>query len=214
MTALTAEPKVNCSRCPRLVAFRRENKKIYPHYFNGASPSFGPDNAHALIIGLAPGLHGANKTGRPFTGDASGEMLYSCLAELGMTKGTFGNDPKDGFELDGIMITNAVRCVPPENKPIALEVNNCRSYLANRITALPRLKALFVLGKVAHDATVRTLGYRLADYPFAHQAVHALPSGMKLIDSYHCSRYNVNTRRLTRDMFLNALGELRKVTQS
>ncbi|NVJ98468.1 MAG: uracil-DNA glycosylase [Alphaproteobacteria bacterium] len=210
MPALRPEPKASCSRCPRLVAFRRSNKKAYPAYFNGASPSFGQEDAHALIVGLAPGLHGANKTGRPFTGDASGEMLYSCLAELGLTRGTFENDPKDGFDLDGIMITNAVRCVPPENKPTGAEVNNCRPYLADRIKALPNLKTLFALGRVAHDATIRTLGLRLAEYPFSHQAVYRLPGGLKLIDSYHCSRYNVNTGRLTREMFLAALGELKK----
>jgi len=192
------------------VAFRRKNERAFPDYFNGAAPSFGPEGARALIVGLAPGLHGANKTGRVFTGDASGEMLFSCLQEAGLTTGVFENDPKDGFDLDGIMITNAVRCVPPENKPTAAEAAKCRPFLESRIRELPNLKALFALGKIAHDATLRTLGLKLADYPFAHQAVHSLPNGLTLIDSYHCSRYNVNTRRLTREMFLAALADLKK----
>ncbi|WP_286830907.1 MULTISPECIES: uracil-DNA glycosylase [Kordiimonas] len=210
MPRYPAEPKAGCTRCPRLVAFRRKNAQAYPTYFNGAAPSFGPETASALIVGMAPGLHGANKTGRVFTGDASGEMLYSCLAEAGLTSGVFENDPKDGFDLAGIMITNAVRCVPPENKPTAAEVAKCRPFLETRIRALPNLKALFALGKIAHDATLRTLGLRLADYPFAHQAVHTLPNGLVLVDSYHCSRYNVNTKRLTREMFLGALNELKE----
>ncbi len=211
MPRYPAEPKPSCTRCPRLVAFRRKNERAFPDYFNGAAPSFGPETAFALIVGMAPGLHGANKTGRVFTGDASGEMLYSCLAEAGLTSGVFENDPRDGFDLDGIMITNAVHCVPPENKPTAAEVAKCRPFLEQRIKELPNLKALFALGKIAHDATVRTLGFKLADYPFAHQAVHHLPNGLVLVDSYHCSRYNVNTKRLTRDMFLAALEELKNV---
>lgn len=207
-----AEPKPSCAKCPRLVAFRRKNEAAYPDYFNGASASFGPDSASALVIGLAPGLHGANKTGRPFTGDASGDMLYSCMAEAGLTTGTFENDPKDGFDLRGIMITNAVRCVPPENKPTAAEVKKCQPYLVGRMKALPNLKALFALGKIAHDATLRALGLRLADYPFAHGAVHRLPNGLTMVDSYHCSRYNVNTKRLTREMFLDALAALKSAS--
>lgn len=214
MPSTPAEPKPDCRRCKRLVSFRQANKKAYPTYFNGAAPSFGDESARALIIGLAPGLHGANKTGRVFTGDASGEMLFSCMDEAGLTNNAFDNHVADGYALKGVMITNAVRCVPPENKPIAEEVGNCRPFLEARMATLPNLKALFALGKVAHDATVRTLGFRLKDYPFAHGAVHRLPGDLTLVDSYHCSRYNVNTKRLTREMFLDALSLLKKATNS
>lgn len=207
LKTIPPEPKPDCSLCPRLVAFRRANKKAYPDYFNGAVASFGDEQARILVVGLAPGLKGANKTGRPFTGDFSGELLFRCLTAMGWSNGQNENRPDDGFELHDVMITNAVRCVPPENKPIGAEVNNCRPYLMARLDALPKLKVLFALGKVAHDTTLRNFGFRLADYPFAHKAKHLLPNGLTLIDSYHCSRYNVNTGRLTETMFMEALME-------
>lgn len=199
------EPDAGCRRCARLVKFRRQNTELYPDHFNGAVSSFGDEAARLLVLGLAPGLQGANKTGRPFTGDFSGVLLFKCLENLGWTLGENGNRPDDGLELRDVMITNAVRCVPPENKPTAAETSNCRPYLIARIAALPRLKVIFALGKVAHDSALRTFGYRLADYRFAHAAVHSLPNGLTLVDSYHCSRYNVNTGRLTEEMFMDAL---------
>jgi uracil-DNA glycosylase family 4 len=203
--ACPPEPEAECRHCSRLVKFRQQNKRLYPDHFNGAVSSFGDEHARVLILGLAPGLQGANKTGRPFTGDFSGVLLFKCLEALNWTMGVNGNHPDDGLRLREVMITNAVRCVPPENKPTTAEVNNCRPYLISRIAALPRLRVIFALGKVAHDSALRTFGYRLADYRFAHGAVHSLPNGLILVDSYHCSRYNVNTGRLTEEMFMDAL---------
>jgi uracil-DNA glycosylase family 4 len=186
------------------VAFRQENARQYPGYHNGAVKSFGDRNARLLVVGLAPGLQGANKSGRPFTGDASGELLFATLTALGFTGGTFGNHARDGFVLKDAMVTNAVCCVPPENRPTAAEAANCRPFLISRIAGMARLRVLFALGKVAHDAVLRTFGLRLADHPFGHGALHRLPNGLSLVDSYHCSRYNLNTRRLTADMFTDA----------
>ncbi|UTW56663.1 uracil-DNA glycosylase [Kordiimonas sp. SCSIO 12610] len=203
--AFPPDPQADCNLCPRLVEFREENKKKFPDFFNGAVGSFGPNDARLLIIGLAPGLKGANRTGRPFTGDYAGDLLYSCLEQAGLAKGTYDKRPDDGFELIDTMITNAVRCVPPQNKPIGEEVNNCRPFLNSRISALKNLKAYLALGKIAHDTAIRNFGLKLKDYPFGHAKVHELPDGKFLIDSYHCSRYNVNTNRITEAMFLDAL---------
>lgn len=208
MTAISsvpADPKPDCELCPRLVEFRRDNQEKYPDYFNGAVGSFGPEDARLLIIGLAPGLKGANRTGRPFTGDYAGDLLYSCLDQAGLATGTYDKHPDDGFALVDTMITNAVRCVPPQNKPIGEEVNNCRPFLDARIAALPNLKAYLALGKIAHDTLIRNFGLKLKDYPFGHAKLHELPDGKLLIDSYHCSRYNVNTNRITEEMFMDAL---------
>lgn len=206
--ACPPEPEKDCALCPRLVEFRRANEAEYPAFFNGAVPSFGDLKARFLIVGLAPGLKGANQTGRPFTGDYAGDLLYSCLTKAGWTKGQYDRRPDDGFELEGAMVTNAVRCVPPQNKPIGSEVNNCRPFLISRIEQLPNLKVLLALGKIAHDTTIKTFGLKQSAYKFAHEAVHQLPNGLTLVDSYHCSRYNVNTGRLTEEMFLNALGRV------
>ena len=168
-----AEPDRHCARCPRLVAFRRANHKLYPDFYNGAVSSFGDKNARLLVLGLAPGLQGANKTGRPFTGDFSGVLLFDRAR-------------------DAANVTTQ-------------ETSNCRPYLLARLDALPRLRVIFALGKVAHDAALKTFGLKLAAYKFAHKAVHELPNGLTLVDSYHCSRYNVNTGRLTEDMFMEAL---------
>ncbi len=166
-----------------------------------------------MILGLAPGLKGANKTGRPFTGDFSGELLYKSLDALGWSNNLNTNDPRDGYELKNTLVTNAVRCVPPQNKPTTAEVNNCRPFLVALIEKMTNLKAIFALGKIAHDTTLRTFGLTLAHYKFSHAAVHTLPNGLKLVDSYHCSRYNVNTGVLTEKMFLTALTEMKKVAQ-
>ncbi|TNE65230.1 MAG: uracil-DNA glycosylase [Alphaproteobacteria bacterium] len=208
------EPAADCSLCPRLVAFREANQAAYPSFFNGAVPSFGSEDASLVVVGLAPGLKGANQTGRPFTGDYAGDLLYKCLLQMGWAKGNYARRPDDGFELVGTMVTNAVRCVPPENKPIGSEINNCRPFLESRLASLPNLKVLLALGKIAHDTTIRNFGFRLAAYPFAHEAVHHLPNGLILVDSYHCSRYNVNTGRLTEDMFMNALRACEKAIRS
>ena len=204
-TSVPPEPEADCALCPRLVEFRRDNERAYPSFFNGAVPSFGDEDARILVVGLAPGLKGANQTGRPFTGDYAGDLLYKCLQIMGWAKGSYDKRPDDGFTLHDVMITNAVRCVPPQNKPIGSEVNNCRPFLVSRIASLKNLKVLFALGKIAHDTTLRTFGFKLSAYPFGHEAVHHLPNGLTLIDSYHCSRYNVNTNRLTEEMFLSAL---------
>lgn len=197
---LSPEAPKDCSLCPRLVSFRQRNERQFPDYFNGAVPSFGDENAEILIVGLAPGLKGANRTARPFTGDYAGVLLYPTLLKFGFATGEFRADPKDGLRLKRAMVTNAVRCVPPENKPVGAEIANCRPYLANRIKALPKLKVLFALGRIAHDSTLSALGARRAAHPFTHAAVHRL-DGLIMVDSYHCSRYNVNTGRLTTAMF-------------
>ncbi len=199
-----AEPNRDCKKCTRLVAFRRDNKLQYPGYYNGAVRSFGDKTGQLLVVGLAPGLQGANKSGRPFTGDTSGELLFETLTLMGFTRGVFGNHVEDGFSLKDAMVTNAVCCVPPENRPTAQEAANCRPFLKSRIEQMANLRVLFALGKVAHDAVLKTFALKLADYPFSHGVLHQLPDGYALVDSYHCSRYNLNTRRLTPDMFRSA----------
>ncbi|MBL4837029.1 MAG: uracil-DNA glycosylase [Kordiimonadaceae bacterium] len=206
------EPIKDCRLCPRLVDFRHDNQTAYPDFFNGAVSSFGPMNAKHLIVGLAPGLKGANKTGRPFTGDFSGELLYRCLDKMGWTSGDNKNEPQDGYDMTHTLITNAVRCVPPQNKPTAEEVKNCRPFLMSLIENMPHVKTMLALGKVAHDTIMRTYGLRLADHKFVHKAVHHLPGGIWLVDSYHCSRYNVNTGVLTEKMFLEALAVMEEVS--
>lgn len=169
--------------------------------FNGAVPSFGPDSASLLIVGLAPGLKGANQTGRPFTGDYAGDLLYATLLKYGFATGDYLSHADDGLELKNAMITNAVRCVPPQNKPIGEEIKTCRNFLKNRLEQLPNLKLLIVLGRIAHESVVATFGGKQKDFKFAHGALHNMPTGHKVLDSYHCSRYNTNTGRLTKEMF-------------
>jgi len=204
-----AEPPRDCSLCPRLVTFREENRAAYPDWFNGPVPSFGADTARLLIVGLAPGLKGANRTGRPFTGDYAGDLLYATLLDFGLATGTYDARPDDGLTLRDCMITNAVRCLPPQNKPIGDEVRACNPFLAARIAALPNLKAIMALGRVAHEAVLGAHGLKRAAYPFAHNAIHDLGDDLTLFDSYHCSRYNTNTRRLTVEMFRNVVGDIR-----
>ncbi|MEM7239718.1 MAG: uracil-DNA glycosylase [Pseudomonadota bacterium] len=189
-----------CTLCARLVAYRAENSAAHPDWFNGAVPSFGDPDASLLIVGLAPGVTGANRTGRPFTGDWAGDLLYPTLAKFGLSRGTFTADPDDGLELVECMITNAVRCVPPQNKPVGAEVNSCRPFLAARIAALPRLRVIVTLGKIAHDSLIRALGARVAAHPFGHNVSYAI-GPYSVTASYHCSRYNTNTGRLTTEMF-------------
>ena len=196
------EPPLDCDLCARLVTFRQDNQRAHPDWFNAPAPSFGENNAKLLIVGLAPGLQGANRTGRPFTGDYAGDLLYATVSKFGFSKGDYAAHPEDGFTLDGAMVTNAVRCVPPQNKPNSSEINSCRPYLRSRIEALPKLKAILCLGRISHDSTLRALNVKLKDAPFSHGAKHQIPStNFALFDSYHCSRYNTNTRRLTVEMF-------------
>ena len=196
-----AEAPKGCRRCPRLAGLRKSLRKDHPDWWNAPVPAFGDPAAWLAVVGLAPGKEGAHRTGRPFTGDASGEMLFATLTKYGFVNGRFANDPADGITLNGVIILNAVKCLPPENKPNAAEISNCRPYLAKALDGLPALQIMLALGKVAHDTIVRLSGVRLADHKFGHGAVHQMPDGRILIDSYHCSRYNVNTGRLTTAMF-------------
>ena len=201
------EPAKNCPLCPRLVAFRQENSRAHPDWFNGAVPSFGRDTARLLIVGLAPGLKGANRTGRPFLGDYAGELLYRTLLKLGLASGRHDPAAPDELELIDCMISNAVRCVPPQNKPKPGEIATCRTFLIGRIAALPNLASLLAIGRIAHDAILDSLQLKKRDFPFSHGARHALPGGLVLFDSYHCSRQNTNTGRLTTAMFEKVVAE-------
>lgn len=201
------EPAHDCPLCPRLVAFRQDNRSAHPDWFNGAVPSFGPETARLLIVGLAPGLKGANRTGRPFLGDFAGELLYRTLLKAGLARGRHDLDAPDALELVDCMITNAVRCVPPQNKPKPDEVKRCRQFLIGRMDALPNLRTLLAIGRTAHDSLLDAHVLKKRDFPFAHGARHALPSGLVLFDSYHCSRQNTNTGRLTEPMFEKVVGD-------
>ena len=194
-------PSHDCPLCPRLAAFREAQRAAHPEWFNAPVPPFGDDRAELLIIGLAPGLRGANRTGRPFTGDHAGELLYSTLRKFGMTEGDYEARPDDTLSLCRARITNAVRCVPPQNRPEPGEIAACRSFLSAEIAAMPRLRAMLALGAIAHDAALAALGLRRALFRFAHGALHLLPDGRLLADSYHCSRLNTNTGKLTPTMF-------------
>ncbi len=191
---------MDCPLCPRLVDFRCQNRAAYPEWFNAPVPSFGDPQAALLIVGLAPGLRGANRTGRPFTGDYAGDLLYGTLTAFGFASGLYAADPDDGLTLSQALISNAVRCVPPENKPTPAEANVCRKFLGAQIAALPNLRAILALGRIAHESVLRALDRRMSQHPFAHGAMHAI-DGVTLFDSYHCSRYNTNTGRLKQAMF-------------
>jgi uracil-DNA glycosylase family 4 len=203
-----SEPDRNCPLCPRLVSFRDANRAREPEWFNAPVPSFGDPNGRLLIVGLAPGMQGANRTGRPFTGDYAGDLLYATLLEYGFAKGVYQARPDDGFTLVDCRIGNAVHCVPPQNKPLPAEINTCRRYLANKVETMPNLHAIMVLGRIAHDSTLKVLGLRAAEAPFSHGAVHRA-GALKLYDSYHCSRYNTNTRVLTPEMFRSVFANIR-----
>ena len=203
-------PDHDCPRCPRLVAFRAKYRDSQPDWHNAPVPSFGPASARLLIVGLAPGLKGANRTGRPFTGDYAGELLYPTLVKFGLAAGNYAARPDDGLALVDCRITNSVRCVPPENKPEPTEIAACRDFLAAEIAAMPALRAILALGATAHGSALTTLGEIRARFPFAHGAVHRLGGGLLLADSYHCSRYNTNTGRLTTAMFESVFVGLRR----
>ncbi|HEX4329754.1 MAG TPA: uracil-DNA glycosylase, partial [Burkholderiales bacterium] len=180
-------PPHDCPLCPRLVAFRAENRKKFPDYFNGPVPNFGPLEARLLIAGLAPGLHGANATGRPFTGDWAGDLLYATLKKHGLAKGEYDERPDDGLQLIDCRIANSVHCVPPQNKPEPSEINTCRRFLQSELDVLPRVKVILALGKIAHDSVLRTLGVKIAAHPFKHGVAYEIGK-FTLISSYHCSR--------------------------
>lgn len=189
---------MTCTRCPRLVELRQRVRRDFPDYHAAPVPSFGPGDAGLLVVGLAPGMHGANATGRPFTGDYAGELLYATLHRFGFASAPVSRHADDGLRLHDCRITNAVRCLPPANKPTGAEVNECNGFLREELAA-PRV--ILALGGVAHRATVKALGLRQRDWPFGHAAEHPLADGRTLLDSYHCSRYNTQTRRLTPAMF-------------
>ena len=203
-------PPPDCDLCPRLVEFRKKNRSTWPDWHNGPVPSFGPLDASLLIVGLAPGLKGANRTGRPFTGDYAGDLLYQTLSKFGFAAGTYDKRPDDGLVLQDCRIANGVRCLPPKNKPTGPEVNNCRPFLVEEIAAMKNLKIILALGGIAHNTLLSTLGERRAAFKFAHNAFHTLGSGLILADSYHCSRYNTNTGRLTEQMFEDVFESIRK----
>ena len=195
------EPPHDCPRCPRLVALRRECQAEHPDWWNAPVHAFGDLGAWLAFAGLAPGKHGANRTGRPFTGDYAGDLLFATLAGFGLSKGRYDARIDDGLMLCGAIIVNSVKCLPPQNKPTPAEIANCRPFFETQLNALPTVRVIIALGRIAHDATLRAAGARLSAHRFRHGAVHALPDGRHLVDSYHCSRYNTNTGRLTAEMF-------------
>jgi uracil-DNA glycosylase family 4 len=195
------EPPRDCPLCPRLVAFREELRAEHPDWWNAPVPNFGDPEAWLAIVGLAPGKHGANRTGRPFTGDHAGVLLFETLLKHGLAEGVYEERVDDSLRLKGVAIVNSVKCLPPQNKPTPQEIATCRSYYTLALAALPRVKVMVALGQIAHGSAVRTAGGKLSDYGFGHLAEHRLPDGRILIDSYHCSRYNQNTGRLTAPMF-------------
>lgn len=195
----TLEPPLDCPLCPRLVAYRHECQAEFPDWYNAPVPAWGDPLARIAIVGLAPGKHGANRTGRPFTGDWAGDLLFATLAKFGLSAGRYDARVDDGYRLTGAIIINAVKCLPPANKPTTQEIATCRRFLTAQVDALPT-RIFVALGRIAHDSFLRVLGERLAAHPFGHGAEHSL-GGRTLIDSYHCSRYNTNTGRLTTPMF-------------
>ncbi|MEC9016938.1 MAG: uracil-DNA glycosylase [Pseudomonadota bacterium] len=195
------EPPQDCQRCPRLVALREECRAQHPDWWNAPVPAFGDPQARIAIIGLAPGRQGANRTGRPFTGDYAGDLLFATLARYGLAEGRYDARPDDGLVLKDIIIINSVKCLPPQNKPEPAEIHNCRPFLADAVAALPHARTFNARGPIAHQSAVKILGGKLPKARFAHLAEHRMPAGRILIDSYHCSRYNQNTGRLTAEMF-------------
>jgi uracil-DNA glycosylase len=205
-----SEPDRDCRLCPRLAGFRDSVRTREPGWFNAPVPSFGNRDAALLIVGLAPGLQGANRTGRPFTGDYAGDLLYQTLIEFGFADGHYEARPDDGLRLVDCRISNAVRCVPPQNKPLPLEIRTCRQFLTATRNDMPRLRAVVLLGRIAHDSTLKAFGLRAAEAPFGHGREHEAPGDVRLFDSYHCSRYNTNTGVLTPKMFKAVFSSVRR----
>jgi uracil-DNA glycosylase family 4 len=195
------EPPSDCPLCPRLAAFRNDLRAEHPDWWNAPVPHFGDPEAWLGIVGLAPGMWGANRTGRPFTGDHAGLLLYETLGAFGLARGVYEERPDDGLQLTGAIILNSVKCLPPQNKPTPLEIATCRPFYVAALDSLPSVRVLVALGQIAHGSAVRTAGGKLSAFKFGHLSEHELPDGRILIDSYHCSRYNQNTGRLTRPMF-------------
>ena len=213
MTARLKEAPPDCPLCPRLLQYRQELRDLEPEWFNNPVPSFGPEDARLLVVGLAPGVRGANKTGRPFTGDYAGDLLYSPLKKYGFAAGTYAGHAGDTLELVDCMITNAVRCVPPKNKPLGPEINACRQFLEHRIKSMPGLTSIVTLGRIAHDQTVRALQGRASNHPFGHGNTSVIRT-YAITASYHCSRYNTNTGRLTEEMFHSIFASVRRALYS
>lgn len=215
----SCQPDHDCGLCPRLVAFRTENRKKFPTEFNAPVPAFGDNDPYLLVVGLAPGLKGANFTGRPFTADYAGDLLYPSLIKFGFARGTYKERADDGVELIRARITNAVKCVPPENKPTGDEMATCLPFLEKEFATLKNLRAIIALGTIAHNSVLKALGFKMSDYKFGHANIHALmpkkhlAGKVTLIDSYHCSRYNVNTGRLTTEMFEDVMRLAVSITQ-
>jgi uracil-DNA glycosylase family 4 len=204
---LLSAPSKDCPLCPRLVAYRQATRAQHPGWFNAPVPSFGPEAARLLLVGMAPGVSGANRTGRPFTGDHAGILLYHTLIKYGFATGTYLADPSDGMELRDSRITNAARCVPPQNKLAGAEIATCNQFLIGEL-ALPNLRAVLAIGGDAHGAVLRALGHKANTHKFVHGAVYTLPTGLLLADTYHVSRYNTSTRRLTTEMFEAVISNL------
>jgi len=202
------EPGRDCPLCPRLVEFRKEWRRKEPDWFNAPVPSFGPADARVLIVGLAPGLQGANRTGRPFTGDYAGVLLYETLLRYGFAKGEYKARPDDGLTLVDCRITNAVRCVPPENKPTPLEIKTCRDFLVATFSQMKNLRVVVPLGRIAHDSVLAALGVKKSAYAFSHGCRHEIGK-LTMFSSYHCSRYNTNTGVLTPEMFRDVFAQVR-----
>jgi len=200
-----------CRLCPRLAEYLDSARQTHPDWHNGPVNGYGPTDAPILLIGLAPGMRGANRTGRPFTGDFAGDLLYRMLDEFALSSGTYDSRADDGVELNAIRIVNAVRCVPPQNKPTGAEINTCRQFLIEDIAAMTKIRVIITLGRIGHTSALKALGLREAEYPFGHAREHDLPGGIRLVASYHCSRYNTQTGRLTTDMFRDVF---RKATQA
>ncbi|MEO4044536.1 uracil-DNA glycosylase [Hoeflea sp. CAU 1731] len=210
MTTLIDPPR-DCPLCPRLHDFIASHRLLHPDWHNAPVdtwyPAGGPNDVRLLVVGLAPGLRGANRTGRPFTGDYAGDLLYATLNQFGLSKGRFEARPDDGLELVETAITNSVRCVPPENKPTSGEINTCRQFLLSSLDVMQNLRVILTLGKIAHDSTIRALGGRVAAHPFSHGGKTEI-GGLSIVSSYHCSRYNTNTGRLTEPMFHQVFGQI------
>ncbi|HEV2156208.1 uracil-DNA glycosylase [Bradyrhizobium sp.] len=206
--APTLVPDRDCPLCPRLVAFREANRAREPLWHNAPVAPFGDIKARLLIVGLAPGMQGANRTGRPFTGDYAGDLLYATLLEYGFAKGSYQARPDDGLKLVDCRIANAVHCVPPQNKPLPVEINTCRQFLVANLETMPKLRAIIALGRIAHDSVLIPLKLKASQAPFGHGAVHQA-GAFKLYDSYHCSRYNTNTGVLTADMFRSVFAKVK-----
>ena len=207
-------PALDCALCPRLVAYRATNRLAMPEGFNAPVPSFGPLTARLLVVGQAPGVNGANRTGRPFTGDVAGRLLYAGLLATGCASGVFAERPDDGLVLLDSRVTNAVRCAPPQHKLETAEIHNCRPFLAAEIAAMPNLRVFLAIGREPHEGILRIFGLKTAGYKFAHGALHTLPNGLVLADSFHTSQYNVNTGRLTAAMFTEVMQSIRALLPS